>query len=425
MIAKGKSIQHGFAMLSYVLEKDKAKPIRFNNLREPLSPQDVWMEMELHRATKGTIRRNHNQFKCNTLRFEISPQNQETEGWTDDDYRSLIDELNLEMKSLNYDPNTGKQVHNFDLGNTQYIAAIHYDSRSGIRHIHVVANRIDMDGNVIDDHYLGKRLLSAVHAVNLRHGWILPEDIHEQHLQQINEACMDILRQMRRFSWKEYGYELSKKGIKLMTRKDSSGEVVAYNIMMGNSKFKASSLGTSRNLTAANIEKTWIRMHSNRTETSVSPSIKPETHSTAIETTGGNGTERKPNKTSEQELLQSKQVIHHEEYNVNDRKIQISIPKESYNTIKTEAEVLCKAAESSAEAITHTASLLFLGYVDAAVTLSGMNGGCAIPPSGGGGSSSGSRWGKDPKEDEREWARRCARQAADMCKPAPQRRLRR
>ena len=116
----------------------------------------------------------------------------------------------------------------------------------------------------------------------------------------------------------------------------------------------------------------------------------------------------------------------HDEYNVNGKSIPISIPEDTYNTIKAEAETLFKEAESTVETITQTAALLFLGYVDAAVSLAGLNGGSAVPPTvGGGGSGSGSGWGKDPKEDEREWAIRCARQAAAMCKPTPRRRFRR
>lgn len=115
-----------------------------------------------------------------------------------------------------------------------------------------------------------------------------------------------------------------------------------------------------------------------------------------------------------------------DEYKVNGKSIPISIPEDIYNTIKTEAETLCKEAESTAEAITQTAALLFLGYIDMAVSLAGINGGSAVPPTtGGGGSGSGSGWGKKPKEDEHEWALRCARQVAAMCKPTPRRRFRR
>lgn len=86
--------------------------------------------------------------------------------------------------------------------------------------------------------------------------------------------------------------------------------------------------------------------------------------------------------------------------------------QETYDAIAKEGEenydadaVACNVAD-----LTKTAVLLFLGYVDAATTLSAS--------SGGGGGNPSSDWGRDPKEDEREWARRCARMALQMAKPA-------
>ena len=56
-----------------------------------------------------------------------------------------------------------------------------------------------------------------------------------------------------------------------------------------------------------------------------------------------------------------------------------------------------------------TAILLFAEYIDAATTIAAQSGG------GGGGATSG--WGRDKDEDDRDWARRCARQANSLCKP--------
>jgi len=52
--------------------------------------------------------------------------------------------------------------------------------------------------------------------------------------------------------------------------------------------------------------------------------------------------------------------------------------------------------------------MLFVGYIDAATSMS--------ESIGGGGSSCTSDWGKKDDDDE-EWARRCARLAVKLCKP--------
>ena len=65
--------------------------------------------------------------------------------------------------------------------------------------------------------------------------------------------------------------------------------------------------------------------------------------------------------------------------------------------------------------VAHTAMLLFVGYIDAATSMSESCG-------GGGGSSPESGWGNKNDEDERMFARRCLKMAHSMCKPKPRQR---
>ena len=63
-----------------------------------------------------------------------------------------------------------------------------------------------------------------------------------------------------------------------------------------------------------------------------------------------------------------------------------------------------------------TGMLLMCDTVDNATDFAESNGG------GGGGPTDG--WGRDPDEDDREWARRCLAQAIKMMKPASGRKRR-
>lgn len=63
------------------------------------------------------------------------------------------------------------------------------------------------------------------------------------------------------------------------------------------------------------------------------------------------------------------------------------------------------------------AMLLFAGYVEQATEFAKGHGG------GGGGPSSG--WGRDPKDDDREWARRCAMMATKMMRSSSGRKIKR
>ena len=62
------------------------------------------------------------------------------------------------------------------------------------------------------------------------------------------------------------------------------------------------------------------------------------------------------------------------------------------------------------EDVVKVAMLLFAGYIDAATAMS--------ESSGGGGSAPDSGWGRD-KDDDEEWARRCAQMATRMSTPKP------
>lgn len=418
MIAEGTSVAHGAAMINYAMTKDKAEIIRIHNLPKGISPEAIWAEMLLHQTETRGIRTRGRELQNGAIRYEISPQNRESEGWTLEDYASIIDEINHEMKKLNTDPKTGQKKYNYDLDNVQYIAALHHDSISGIRHIHLVTNRVDMDGRVIDDHNLGRRLVKAVHQVNLRHGWELPEDIMERHIKEINEACMDALTKMQKFSWNEYQQRIKDAGLDVNLRMDNSGTVVGYTIFMGRSRFKASVLGTGRSLTARNIQKTWSKLHADQDRVSLSPFLSPSfSHNGRAST----GTETRPvtnNDRSDIRTSLNPRPVYSETIHVDGKDYKISIPEEIHEILRSE----CQANESaetmerigndvaaSAMDITRTAMLLYVGYVNAAVSMS--------ENCGGGGSSPDSNWGKDPDEDDRLWARRCAQMARQMSKP--------
>lgn len=75
-------------------------------------------------------------------------------------------------------------------------------------------------------------------------------------------------------------------------------------------------------------------------------------------------------------------------------------------------------AESSVDMIT-VAGLLYLGLPVQAAAYADSHGG------GGGGGGSDLPWGRDPKEDDRAWASRCAREARRMMRPAVSRGIKR
>ena len=198
----------------------------------------------------------------NVIRIEISPSEEESRDWTMDDWERLSNEFIRVFDSIDLSGKTkrasSKQVN---LKGSQYIVALHRDSKSGILHLHIDANRVDMNGKVNDSHKIGERAVMAANIINERRGWVQSEEIGIRHRQEISDSCIEILRTMDEFSWQRYEMELVKRGYKVHLQEKDGGGVYGYSIKRGNSIYKSSVLGIGRNLTPSKIEATWAKLH--------------------------------------------------------------------------------------------------------------------------------------------------------------------
>lgn len=55
----------------------------------------------------------------------------------------------------------------------------------------------------------------AANIINEKRGWVQPKEIGIRHRQEISNCCMEILRAMDKFSWRQYKMELTKRGYKV------------------------------------------------------------------------------------------------------------------------------------------------------------------------------------------------------------------
>ncbi|MDY4031395.1 MAG: relaxase/mobilization nuclease domain-containing protein [Alloprevotella sp.] len=197
-----------------------------------------------------------------SIRIEVSSSMNESDGWELNDWRHFTEEFVDEHDQVTKTPDDKhKNLVPTNIKNSQYFAALHYDAKSGIPHLHLVVNRIDKDGNINDCHFIGERAVAAAQAINLRHGWKDPMEIRGDHLQQITDDCMDILKSLPRFDWTNYVSLLTRRGYKVKLKRDKENVVRGYSIKKGNSSYKSSELGTGRNLMSTKIEDTWKKLH--------------------------------------------------------------------------------------------------------------------------------------------------------------------
>lgn len=389
MIAKASTISHGANAIRYSVNKEKADIVKANLLPDNISPEAMYGRMMLVQRKFAENINKGRPLGRNVIRIEISPSEEESRGWTMNDWASLSNEFIRVFDSIDLSGKTKRaSSKQTNLKGSQYIAALHRDSKSGILHLHIDANRVDMEGRINDSHKIGERAVMAANIINERRGWMQSEEIGIRHRQEISVCCMEILRKMDKFSWKQYEAELTKRGYKVHLQEKESGGVYGYSIKRGNSIYKSSVLGIGRSLTPSKIEATWAKLHPQERKSEPTKPISQQTRTADITPI-------------------SQPVIKH--YNIATdeyHSYHVEIPEAADNIIRQNCSLEEAHPLAKLEEIQHTALLLFAGYLDAATSMATSSGG----------SSDTGGWGRDKDEDELEWARRCARMANSMCK---------
>ena len=389
MIAQGEAIAHGAAAIDYSMGKDKAQIVKINDLPDNIEPLAMWSRMMQLQHYFMKDKGNRKPIERKALRFEISPTIEESKGWTMQDWLRLAEEFIAVLDSIDYRPkNKDVKLKNTNIKNSQYVVSLHFDSKSGIPHLHIVANRIDNMGNTNDAHYIGERAAHAANILNEKYGWVQSMQRREENIKQISNDCLTALKEMPHFDWNTYCRMLRNKGYNIQLKKDSIGKVCGYTIRKGNSIYKSSLLGNSRNLMPSKIEDTWRKLHQ-------SSRAKQDSMMTSrTESTNVSSTEKS-----------NSSMVYHYSILADKQMYEVNIPKHIQGIFANE---FATSDDLNVSNLAKVAVLLFSEYIDAATS---------IASSGGGGGSPGTGWGKDKDEDERNWALRCARMAKWLCKP--------
>ena len=378
MIAKAKVISHGSTAVNYSTKKELVDVIQFRHLPEGISASAVWSRMmTLQEKFRGKLDQ-HRPLELTSIRIEVSPAREESVGWSLDDWRKLADDFIRTFDAIDLSEKAKrKSAKSTNVRNSQYVVSLHRDSKSGILHLHINANRIDMEGNVNDAHFLFERARMAANAVTKERGWVQAETKRLQNIKKYGDDCIAALKGMKSFSWEEYERLLKEKGYSLVFKRDSDDKVRGYTIGWGKVLYKSSDLGHNRGLTPATIAGTQVSRPAPQPVKPEPKAVKPE-----------------PKKI-------------HLEIPVDRKVCPVDIPEDIYHLIMDEAKVPDPAdcLWTELKDVQHTALLLFAGMVNEATTIA--------QNCGGGGSSASNDWGKKP-DDDREWARECLRRAYDL-----------
>ena len=416
MIMLAKVGAYGGNAVRYAMEKEKAKVVKVNHLPEGLDATSIWYRMKHHCQLHQQDRTMGRKLERFMVSFVLSPSKEESKDFTMQDWADLQNESLEVLDSVGLLSKGFTEEVKTNFHGSMNVGALHSDSKSGTLHLHVDCCRVDLDGSTNDVHDIHKRAMMAAEIINMRHGWKQPQEIRDMRQQEIAEFCEYTLRNMERFDTDYYFKLLRMKGYEVTPKYDKQKKLVGYTIGKNASVFKVSAIG--RKFMASRLENTWRKLHPQSVQSRLRPAIPVNTFvAKPVRPVVPKTTTTQPRVQPTPFVLPPKPTPTNAVYDikVGDETFKVEIPDAIKDLFINDAQVPEDNNLATIKDVSRVAMLLFVGYIDAATSMSESCG-------GGGGSAPSSGWGKDNDEDERQYARRCLKMAHSMCKPKPRRR---
>ena len=235
MIGKCKAIAHGSTALDYIFREGKlGYRLAFHNLcsREP---KTIYEEMKVVSDYNSRCR---NKF----LRIEIgiAPQ---------DEKKLSVSEL-MRIAHL--------FAKRMGLDNHQWVAVTHKDTDN--RHIHIIANRISLYGEVYDTTFVSNKAARVAEDISREKGLTIAKEVkaerkhqktktnptREQTKQKVQQICYILLDKYKGTGITGHSmflYELDKNGISIERMKNKQDKVYGLRFSYAGQSFKASEIG--------------------------------------------------------------------------------------------------------------------------------------------------------------------------------------
>ena len=235
MIGKCKAIAHGSTALDYIFREGKlGSRLAFHNLCSR-DPKTIYEEMKVVSDYNSRCR---NKF----LRIEIgiAPQ---------DEKKLPVSEL-MRIAHL--------FAKRMGLDNHQWVAVTHKDTDN--RHIHIIANRISLYGEVYDTAFVSNRAARVAEEISRSEGLTIAKEVkaeriyqkaksnptREQTKQQVQKICYALLDKYKGGGISGHSmflYELNKNNIIIERMKNKQGKVYGLKFSYCGQTFKASEIG--------------------------------------------------------------------------------------------------------------------------------------------------------------------------------------
>ena len=289
MIAKCKAIAHGSNALEYVFREGKlGRILALHNLCGE-TPKEIHEEMKL-------LNDYNSRCKNKFLRIEIgiAPKDE-----------PLMTFKTLNRLALLFAKQMGLDDH-------QWVAVTHKDTDN--LHIHIIANRISLRGQVYDTTFVSNRAAKVAEELSHKYGLTIAKEVRSVRLhrkaqadperertkQQVRNICYALLDKYRGKGLSGHSmflYELYRSGVEIDRLKNKQGKVYGLKFTYDGQSFKASEIGREfgyhtlpKQFESGNVQKPIIpSSHSSMRSTNDSTPIAQvavSTVDTALDTAG-------------------------------------------------------------------------------------------------------------------------------------------
>ena len=254
MIGKCKAITHGSTALDYIFREGKLGHHLVSNHLYGTTPKEIYEEMKM---VSDYNKRCRNKF----LRIEI--------GIAPKDEKRLI------LASVrNLASNFARQM---GLENHQWVAVTHKDTDN--MHIHIIANRISLYGEVYDTTFVSNRAARVAEELSRKYGMTIAKEVktekrhqkektnptREQTKKEVQQICYALLDKYKGTGVTGHSmflYDLNKNGVVIERMRNKQGKIYGLKFSYAGQSFKASEIGREfgyrslqKNFEAANKEK--------------------------------------------------------------------------------------------------------------------------------------------------------------------------
>ena len=248
MVSKAKAVKGSAQAINYILDdKGQAQELG-RNLVSGENGEEILAEMR-------EIQEMNARCENNTYSIVLSPSNERE--FTN---RELYE---IGVKHL--------QNLNFDLNKTQFLMTVHKSTDQP--HIHIIANRIGIDGKAHSDNFIGKRAQESAEKIAKSMGLKTAREIQAEKTPDIKTQIRQAYEQSAKkgYTFEDFSKAMNSKGIEVKPTINSRGEMQGMRFLHKSSgtDLKASELGKAfgtRNLIDRGVNLTKMPLPANLAE---------------------------------------------------------------------------------------------------------------------------------------------------------------